>query len=155
MTSRSLYIGTICVILGFVVILLLNIAGSFGALPGKYISLNQVKGTSIEHNGKMYTLNLAQQTTLIDILNRSIILTPTEKEKMHSEVPGDVSKIVINRFKEPDITIKLVGYIGKDSKNPSDRMITMVYSAPDWSKSLLEESFPNEMIQLFSTAYDK
>lgn len=155
MTNRSLYIGTLCVIVGFAIIIVLNLAGFFGALPNKYISVSEVKSIAVEHAGKLYTLNPAQQNAMIEIFNHSIELTATEKEKMHPDLPVDVSKIVITRYSNTDVIVKLVGYVGTNSKNANDRMVTMVFSAPEWSQSLLEESFPNEMIQVLKAAYEK
>ncbi len=155
MTGRNLYIGTLCVIAGFAIIFLLNVAGFFVGLPSKYLTVSEVKSIAVEHAGKLYTLNPAQQIALIEIFNHSISLTASEKEKMHNELPVDVTKIVITRYSDTDVIVKPVGYVGTNSKNLNERMVTMVYSAPDWSKSLLEESFPNEMIQVLTAAYEK
>lgn len=146
----------ILVIIGFLVIIGMNIAGSFGILPAKYISANDVKGVAIEHDDKMVTLNFEQQNAVIEILNRTILVSPEEAKKIIHTDPIPVSKIVIYRFKGDDVEVKIVGYLGKNSKIESERMITMVFSVPQWNKSsLIEESFPNEMLKVLSKAYEK
>jgi hypothetical protein len=146
----------LAVIIGFLVIIGMNIAGSFGLLPAKYISPNDVKNVAVEHGGKMYTLNFEQQKKVIDILNRLVLVSPEEAKRINHTMPVEVTKIVIYKFKGDDVEVKPVGYLGVDSKNPVERMVTMVFSIPQWNKSsLLEESFPNEMLNILSTSYDK
>lgn len=156
MSSRTITYLIVAVIAGFIILMGMNIAGTFGLLPAKYIAPDDVKGVAIEHDGKMYTLNFEQQKKVLDILNRTIVVTGEEAKKINPTLPVDVSKIVIYRFKGDDIDVKPVGYVGNDSKNPIDRIMTMVFSVPAWNKkSYLEESFPNEMMHVLSTTFDK
>lgn len=156
MNSRVMIYLIIAVIACIAVLIGMNVAGAFGLMPAKYVTPNEVKGVSIEHNDKMYTLNFEQQRKVVDILNRTIKVNPEEAQKVNHTLPIEVTKIVLYKFNGDDVNVQIVGYIGNDSKNPTDRIVTMVFSIPQWNKSsLLEESFPNEMLKVLSTSFDK
>ena len=154
MGKLTYYYMIAAAILATLVIFGMNIANTYGLMPAKYISQNEVKNVAVEHKGKMYTLNFEQQKKVIDILNRLILVSAGELDKVKHEVPGGISKIVIYKFSGEDIDVKPVGYVGNDTKE--EPIITMVFSIPQWNKStLLEESFPNEMMRALAHTFDE
>lgn len=160
MGKRITIFMTVAVLAGFGVILLMNVAALLGYIPPKYISPNDVRGMAIEHNSTLYTLNFAQQNTLVDIFNRAIPVNKGafEARQVTNVKAPQVTKIIIYRFNQPDIEIKPVGYVNKNSSaltSADPSRYSMVFSAPIWNpEGLLEETASDELQQLLLTTYD-
>jgi hypothetical protein len=148
---------TMAVLAGFAVILIMNLAAVMGFVPAKYISPNDVRGIAVEHNKTLYTLNFDQQNALLDIFNRASPITKTaaDERKITFKNPAQIEKIVIYRFKLPDIEIRPVGYAAnKQSKDQEHAH--MVFFYPEWNaEGFLEEAAPNEMNTLLLKTYDQ
>lgn len=162
MSRRITIIMTIAVLSGFMIIVLVNIASMVGFIPAKFISLNDVKGVAVEHKGELYTLNFAQQTLLIDVLNRSFVVTQedVDKKKIHFSDAPEIDKIIIYRFNEPNVQIEItpVAYVSKKANvlvnNPLED-VNIVFSAPLLSPhGLLEEYNDDEVYKMLKTTYD-
>ena len=151
---------TVAVLGGFAVLILMNITALLGIIPSRYISPNDVRGISVEHNRMSYTLNFEQQKALISIFNQSI---PIGKELITSngvkpEKTPEVQNPIIYRFNASDIEILPIAYVSEarsvihssEKKEPS-----YVYSVKEWNLGgLLEESNPGEMQKLLFTTYE-
>lgn len=161
-SSKITAIMTGVVLLGFAIILAMNVASMLGVIPSKYISPNDVSGIAVEHEGKLFTLNFAQQNELVDIFNRSKAISKEnfEKRKIQKELPN-FNKIIVYTFNEKNIEVKPIGYVSNSTSNTQNQNtqissnLSMVYSAPDWNKDgFLEESSSNEMLSLLQSTYD-
>lgn len=109
----------------------------------KFIRYNDVKGISIQHAQKDWTLNFDQQTKLIDYLNEAILV---KKDLLkNNQAPLPFTSITIYRFEGSDIVLKALGKIEKN----------LVFAAPQWAadtylqdvseggmQTLLEKSYP-------------
>ncbi len=160
MSNRITLGMTIAVLGGFAIILLMNIAALMGFIPAKYISPNDVRGMAVEHDHVLYTLNFAQQNTLIDIFNRTIPVSPevVETRKTTMKQSSGVQKIIIYRFNAPDIEIRPVAYVKKSSSamtQTDQGHGNIVFSVPEWNRDgLLEEAASDETHNLLLTTYD-
>lgn len=159
-TSRATLYMTLVVVIGFAIIILLNVVNLFGFSQAKYIAPSEVRGIAIEHGQLLYTLNFEQQNALVDIFNRAIPITKEELQPRMKDLPKSfgVKKIVIYRFKAPDIEITPVGYVSKvfskDGSQPVEQM-NVVFSSPTWNpKGLMEEATQDQMQELLSKTYD-
>lgn len=162
MSRRITIIMTIAVLSGFMIIVLVNIASMVGFIPSKFISPNDVKGVAVEHNGELYTLNFSQQNQLIDVINRSFIVTQesVDRRTIHFAEAPEINKIIIYRFNEPNVQIEItpIAYVSKKANvlvhNPLDD-VNIVFSAPLLSSSgLLEEANEDEIYKMLKTTYD-
>lgn len=151
----------IAVVIGFAIIILLNVVNLMGISHAKYIAPSEVRGMAVEHDHVQYTLNFEQQNALVDIFNRSI---PVSREEVQPRMKPlaktfGVQKIVIYRFNAPDIEITPMGYVSKIySKEGSEHVeqMNIVYSAPIWNPNgLMEEATQDQMQELLSKTYDQ
>lgn len=120
MNNRSLIYMTIAVVIGIAVLLFINLYHTFEGVPTEetYLKYNSVRGSAVEHDGKLYTLNFDQQNTLIQALNRSVRIKEVPTEGM---IKPNFTKIVIYQFNSsPDINIIPIGYVDHN----------LVFSAP-------------------------
>lgn len=162
MSRRITIIMTIAVLSGFMIIVLVNIASMIGFIPSKFISPNDVKGVAVEHNGELYTLNFAQQNQLIDVINRSFVVTQedVDNRKIHFSSAPEIDKIIIYRFNESNVQIEItpIAYVNKKVNvlvhNPLED-VNIVFSAPLLSHTgFLEESSEDEIYKMLKTTYD-
>jgi hypothetical protein len=161
MNSRFTLLMTIAVLVGFAVIIMINIASFLGIVPSKYISSNDVRGMAVEHHDLLYTLNFEQQNTLVDVFNRSIPVTEAmvESRKMTAIPPiaPQIQRIILYRFSGPDIEIRPVAYVAKSSSVDAEpeEQLTFVFSVPAWNPTgLLEEAASDELYRILSKTYD-
>jgi len=160
MKNRTTLIMTAAVLVGFAVIILINVAALFGIVPAKYISPNDVRGIAVEHQQKLYTLNFNQQNAVVTAFNNLFPITEGELKtrKIDKSPTTQVQKIIIYRFDEPDIEITPVGFIAKShslmSTDPADAF-SYVFSIPAWHKQgFLEEAATDSLYKILSTTYD-
>lgn len=109
MSNRFILYMTVGVILGIAVLLSINL---FYTLQGNpigetYLKYNFVRGAAVEHEGKLYTLNFAQQNAFIQNINKAI---QTSDIKSTSDTKPEISKIVVYQFNGPDIVLTPVNY---------------------------------------------
>lgn len=143
MNNQSLFYMTGVVVVGVVILLLINLYNTFEGHPTNetYLKYNFIKGSAIEHKGKLYTLNFDQQNALIQAINRSIPTTDIPEEK----TKADFTKIIIYRFQAPDVVITPITYINDD----------LVFSAPElMAKGYLKEVSRGELKTLLSKTFD-
>lgn len=70
-----------------------------------------VKGMSIERDGKVYTLNQKQQTAALDFINR---FRPVDKQDYPQRDRFVFSKLTVMRFNQPDVVLIPVAFKDKD-----------------------------------------
>lgn len=162
MSSRNTLLMIIAVVIGFAIIILMNIVNMLDFSKAKYISPSEVRGMAVMHDQKLYTLNFDQQNTLVEIFNRSI---PVSKEKLENRMKSlsnnsEVQKIIIYRFNAPDIEIIPAGLVTKSlSIDPSKDSIenqSLVFSASEWNPKggLLEEAASDHLWKYLLGTYD-
>lgn len=88
--------------------------------PEKYVSRGDIKGIDIVKNDVPYTLNLDQQSKVINFLNLSI---PVGKTPFTPDPKFPFSKIVIHRVNGSAIELLPITYDSND----------LIYSAPAWN----------------------
>lgn len=141
MRSRSLFFGTLF-LLGALVLLFgfdLWEALQPGA-PQHYLAYNDVRGSAIEHNGKLYTLNFDQQNALVDFLNHAL---PSAAEVINQ--PASFTQIVIYRFNKPDVLLTPIGYASG----------ALLFAVPALANNqLLSDSSHGGMQKLLTKTYD-
>lgn len=145
MSNRTLTYMIIGMVVGIAILLMINLLSVIQVTtPDKYISPNNVRGSAVEHNQLSYTLNFAQQNTLISLLNRSVPFGITPQ-------PGrpapDFEKIVIYQFNNaPDIIIIPIAYVDDG----------LLFSVPAWNPNgyLIDVSH-GELKTLLSQIYSQ
>lgn len=160
MSSRNTLFMILAVVVGFAIIILMNIASMLNLSKAKYISSSEVRGIAVQHNQLLYTLNFEQQNAMVDIFNRAI---PVSKEsladrmKLLSDNP-EVQKIIIYRFDAPEIQIVPVGLVYKTLSRGEKESIenqSLVFSAPAWNENgLMEEATVDNLWNFLSKTYD-
>jgi hypothetical protein len=146
MDNRTLSYLTYIVIIGFVVLIAMNILPFLQMqqqpINEKYLSYNGVRGMAIAHRQKLYTLNFDQQNEMIGFLNASI---PTAKTALGSNnQKPDFDKIVIYRFNASDIELVPVAY--QDG--------SLIFSAPEWNPDGYMKDEKGAIKSLSESAYD-
>ena len=114
-----LSLALVCIAIAFI----LNLMPSdWGGSNDKYINRKEVRGIDLIRDGKTYTLNLEQETKVVDILNDAI---PAGAGYLSTaKVEPDFTKLVIHRFNLSDIEIQPVAYVDEN----------LDFSAPEWYK---------------------
>jgi hypothetical protein len=135
---------TLLVLSGMALILLLNISKLFTQQKvERYLSYNGVRGIAVEHQRKLWTLNFDQQNRVIEDFNLAL---PIGRNTSHLEKkPLPVDRIVIYRFKGPDLFVTPVGYDGYN----------LVFDCKEWNPSgyLLDVS-GGSLDTLLRSSYD-
>ncbi|EFB41480.1 hypothetical protein [Parachlamydia acanthamoebae] len=121
MNSSTLWLMTLLVLVGMGILFLMNFSPNLNtaSIQKNHIDLNDIKAVTIEREGKPHTLSLEQQVELVKYLNLSQPVEKKTYENQNDQV--DFEKIIIYRFKHPELTITPVGYIGQN----------LLFSAPD------------------------
>jgi hypothetical protein len=143
MNNRSLIYMTGIVIVGVAILLGINLFYTFrGTLTEEvYLGYNSIRGSAIEHQGKLYTLNFDQQKALIEAINRSVRIADLPK----GGKKPDFTKIVIYRFNAPDVMITPIAFVDGN----------LVYSAPQLiAPDYLMELSRGQLEKLLSQTYD-
>lgn len=139
MSNRTLFWMAMIILGAMGVLFLVNMVAFLkGPPPEQYISHNEVRGMAVEYKDKLYTLNFDQQNQVIGWLNSAI---PVDEAVVEGEV--DVERIIIYRFKQPEIELKPVTY--KDG--------ILIFSATDWSVDLLRETSEGKLKQMLQESY--
>ncbi len=144
MNNRTLLYMTGVVIGGIAILLIINLFYTFRGNPSEqtYLKYNFIHGSAIEHQGKLYTLNFAQQNALIETINRSVRVTELPSG---DAVKADFSKIVVYRFQAPVVTVTPAGFFSEN----------LVYKAPQLvSPDYLMELSRGQLETLLSQTYD-
>lgn len=143
MTNRSLFFLSGIAVFAILALFLLKLSpSSLSAVPEKYISHNDVRGSAIIYNDLPYTLNFEQQQNLIRYLNMAIPVG-VKAFKINDNLP--VKKIIIYRFNAPQIELSLITYDGKD----------VIFSAPNWNPGgYLRDVSDGEFRKLLEGAHD-
>lgn len=144
MSNRTLLVLCIAGLVGVAVLLALHIMPIFWTgQQGKYLAYNDVRGSAIEHKGKLYTLNFDQQTKLITLLNQAVPVGKEYIEKKQEDL--NIQRIVIYRFNAPDIILTPYGYVDEH----------LIFMAPAWNANgLLKDTSHGALKDLISTTYD-
>lgn len=160
MSSRNTLLMTLAVVIGFGIIILMNVANMLTFSKAKYISSSEVRGMAVQHNQLLYTLNFEQQNTVVDIFNRAI---PVSKEVAEGRMKSlkdnpEIQKIIIYRFNAPDIEVKPIGLVYKTLSQGAPDSIenqSLVFSVPEWNPNgLMEEVASDKLWQFLSNTYD-
>lgn len=122
MDPRTLLYMTIAVLVGIVLLLAINFTSIFEAgEPEHYLSRVEVRGINLIKDGKEYPLNYEQQSSMINLINKSI---PIDKKASEEQgTPVNISKIIVLRFQESPIEITPIKYIGGH----------LIFSEPKWN----------------------
>jgi hypothetical protein len=146
MSNRTLIYSTLFVILGMVILLALNMTSILTGEPinQTYLKYNNVRGMAIRHDQLLYTLNFQQQNSVIELLNKSILLT---KETPANGEKANFDRIIVYQFNgKPDILIKPIGY--DSNKN-------LLFSMPQISsEGNFMELSEGDLQSLLSQTYD-
>ncbi len=147
MNNRLLLNLTLVVVGCMAIILIMNLSRIFvEPLREKYLRYNDVRGSAIEHKSLLYTFNFEQQNELIKNLNHAL---PITKNSLNPSSPAslDFSKLIIYRFKAPDLILTPIAY---------DEHENLIFSLPEWNPDdYLQEISQGAMKELISTTYDK
>lgn len=137
---------TLIVIAGILVILGMNMFSAFDFSPTKYISPNDVRGSAIQYNQKLYTLNFEQQNNLLGIFNSSTVIP---EASIANGMKPEFDKIILYRFNAPDVSITPIQFLKKGDQH------VFIYSAPTWNASgWLQATGPENFQNFFSQTYD-
>ncbi len=82
----------------------------FNAVSDLTIPPSHVRGSAIQRNQVLYTLNYNQQNAVIEIINHAIPLKEGGAKK--SKTPPGFEKLIIYRFNAPNIEIIPSGFVG-------------------------------------------
>lgn len=144
MNNRSLITMTMVVIAGIAILLGINLFYTFrNAYPQEaYLKYNSIRGSAIEYQGKLYTLNFDQQKALIEAINHSI---RTAEPPAGGNKPN-FTKIIIYRFNAPDVVITPIAFVEGN----------LVYSAPQLiaAPDSLKEQTGGQLEKILSQTYD-
>lgn len=146
MNNQTLIWMTAAVVVGIAILLAINLNNHLRGTTQNhevYIKPGDVRGSAIEYKGKLFTLNFDQQNHLLDYLNAAVPVKKSDYQKAVNTT--NISKILIYRFKEPDIEITPIGLEGKN----------LVFSAPAWNdSSYLLDLSGGQLNSLLQEAYD-
>lgn len=145
MNNRTLTYMTIFVLVGMGALLLINTLLLFQSPTtiAKYISRGDVRGMAVIHRHKEYTLNFTQQNTLIAYLNQ--LEQVPQNVNRSSQTVLDFEKIIVYKFKSPNVEITPVGYVNDD----------LLLSVPEWYREgLLKDTSHGELKTILSKTYD-
>ena len=95
---------------------------------------------AVYHNNIPYTLNFAQQNSVINYLNEAIEINAHIESK-----PASFEKIVIYRFDQSELTLAPIGTIQDNN---------LVFPAAAWSRSGYMAT-PRELMELINLTFDK
>lgn len=113
MDNRTIMLMTIAVLVGVALLLMLNVTRLFHAVDtGQYLSRVEIRGITLVKDKKDYALSYDQQSKLVALINKAIMVKKAEIAQPGT--PPNFDKIVIMRFNQPDLTILPVKYIGED-----------------------------------------
>lgn len=144
MNNRTLIYMTGVVIVCVAILIGINLFYTFqGTFPKDVLlDYNSIRGSAIEHGGKLYTLNFEQQKALIEAINAStrIAELPTGGKK------PSFTKIVVYRFDDaPDVVITPIAFVDGN----------LVYSAPQLiTPDYLMELSRGQLEKILSQTYD-
>ncbi|MCB1119803.1 MAG: hypothetical protein KDK65_07585, partial [Chlamydiia bacterium] len=134
MMKRPFYFVIALVLVGMLSLILSHLLPTTSeTMRELFLQPGKVRGMAIESNGKLFSLNFAQQEVAIQALNRSVPVQDGEEQKLFT---FPYSELIIYQFNQPDIRIKPVAYIEPNLPRPPlherhDRNI--VYSCPQWN----------------------
>ncbi len=143
MSNRTLTYLSIAVVACIGLLLVINLIPSIqGISSGKYLQLNDVRGSAVQHKGLLYTLNFDQQNHLVDWLNHSVAVKSDSYKK---DPDMEIEKIVVYLFNKPDLEIEPIAYSNGN----------LVFSSPKWNASGLFIDTSNGVLkQMLSETYD-
>lgn len=132
------------VVAGILILLFLNISpGLFPQKQAGYISLNDVRGSAVFHNGKAFTLNFEEQTNLVDYLNRAVLVKKKDYSNPSKNFPFE--KITLYLFKNADVEIFPI-----DSSNQN-----LVLNIPAWNQEFYFMDLSGGYLQkLLNSSFD-
>ena len=122
MSKNTIYALVALVILAILILFGLNLYSSFEPQTPETstntnskelrINKNQVKGIAVEKEGKIYNLNMKQQTEALAFLDRA---EPVDKKDYpNKDTKIGFNRIIVYRFNLPDIVITPITYENKN-----------------------------------------
>lgn len=134
---------TIIVVVVMAALILLNMTTIFShPLHEKYLAYNDVNGIDVEQNGLLWTMNFDQQNKSIEYINRSLSV---ERSRNADKAELNFTRLIIHRFKEPDIILEPVTY---EDNN-------LIFNVPEWNKNgFLLDTSRGQFKTLISQTYD-
>lgn len=121
MNARTLTYLMVLAFLAMMVLLVGNAVNLFQTPRiDAHISPYDVRGMAIFHKATPYTLNFTQENECVSALNRGIPIGTLRKNQNES-LPFE--KLVIYRFKQPDIALQLADF--------SD--LSLIFQVKDWN----------------------
>lgn len=146
MSNRNIMFMTVFVLAGMGILLLINVTALFQRQESKvtYVSPSDVRGSSVNHKNKEWTLNFSQQNALIAYLNQSIPISGgISNTRLNRSL--DIQKITLYKFNAPNILITPIGY---ENDN-------LVFSAPEWNKEgLLKDTSHGKLKTMLFKTFD-
>jgi len=143
MSNQTILYLTFMVLVGIGILLFLNVMSVFSNPTSlNYLALNDIKGSAVEYNGLLYTLNFDQQTKLVEGLNTATSGRTDVKEGIFR---SPIRKIIFYRFNAPNLVITSSGYLDNE----------LLFTQAEWNKnSLLQEQTHGAVKQLLAQTYD-
>lgn len=144
MSNRTLTVLMIAMIGAVAALFLINYGVVFQeAVTPPLIAKKEVRGVSIEHKGKVYTLNFDQQNAVIEVFNNALKVGPESyfpKDKKSFEF----TRVLVHRFDKPDLEMTPYGYTAGE----------LLYRIPAlYSEGLFEEAGPRPITPILKEAY--
>lgn len=135
---------TIAVVIGAFTLIFLNLSPFFSASEkNTYIAMNNVRGAAVIYKQKPYTLNFEQQTKLIDIMNRAVLVKKSDYAKEKKTFSFD--EILIYPFAGSPIELKPIDSVERN----------IVFSVPLWSQDYyLMELSAGSLQDLIDSTHD-
>lgn len=143
MNNKTLIGMTLAVVMGILVLLAININNKLNvSANAEFLKPGDVRGSAVEYKGELYTLNFNQQNELIEYLNTAVAV---QRDLTKSSSPLAISKIIIYRFKDPDVEI----FPKSLERN------NLIFLASVWNKSSpLMELSGGQLTTMLDSTYD-
>lgn len=142
MNKRALLYFTLTICILVILLAFITAFPSFqNPPPQPFLHYNDIRGSAVEYQGLLYTLNFEQQNKLIAYLNSAI----AADQSATSLNKPPYTKLIIYRFDLHDIEIIPLGYTEDN----------LVFVTPLWnnSKPLIDTS-KGQLRKLLETTYD-
>lgn len=144
MGNRWIYFMTGVAIIGIALLLFLNVNPSFFAQkPSNFISLSEVRGSSVTYKGKPFTLNYKEQTELVDYINRSTFVQ--KKDYTQKKQQFSFEKITLYLFNKPDVEIFPIDAVNQN----------LILNIPAWNREFyFIDLSGGYLLKLINSAFD-
>lgn len=143
MNKNAICYLTITASIGIVSLCLILMLSLFQNTESGFLIPNEIKGSAIEHEGLLYTLNFKQQNSVIFIINAAEPLEKSDQPKAPG-FPAFFTKLIFYRFQMPNIEIIPHGY---EEEN-------LIFSTSLWNNKLMREKSNGKLKKILDESYD-